>query len=192
MLNTLLTARSLKIEEVFCFVFSFGYCAKEETCMLKPIGMYGNGFKSGSMRIGDDAIVFTKEVDTMSVGLLSQTYLQAINADTIYLPIVTWDKKTNILSTANFFETVACEFSAHMLSVLYFRILICRLCKYTLNCISSPVVVVQPVARKYLFYSLMFVTGLYMFNLGLALLNLLTLLEQFSVSFDSLALSHFL
>jgi hypothetical protein len=81
-------------------LFSFGYCAKEENCKLKPIGMYGNGFKSGSMRIGNDAVVFTKEVDTMSVGLLSQTYLQAIDADTIYLPIVTWDKKTNILLVA--------------------------------------------------------------------------------------------
>lgn len=49
------------------------------------------------MRIGKDAIVFTKEVETMSVGLLSQTYLEVIDADTIYLPIVTWDKKTNIL-----------------------------------------------------------------------------------------------
>lgn len=65
--------------------------------MLKPVGQYGNGFKSGSMRIGHDAIVFTKEVDTLSVGLLSQTYLKAIDADTVYLPIVTWDKKTNIL-----------------------------------------------------------------------------------------------
>ena len=77
--------------------FSFGYCAKEETFKLKPIGQYGNGFKSGSMRIGKDALVFTKKIDTMSVGLLSQTYLEAIEADTIYLPIVTWDKKTNIL-----------------------------------------------------------------------------------------------
>jgi len=78
-------------------IFSFGYCEKEETFKLKPIGQYGNGFKSGSMRIGKDAIVFTKEVETMSVGLLSQTYLEATNADTIYLPIVTFDKKTNIL-----------------------------------------------------------------------------------------------
>jgi MORC family CW-type zinc finger protein len=77
--------------------FSFGYCEKQENFKLKPIGQYGNGFKSGSMRIGKDAIVFTKEVNTMSVGLLSQTYLEVIDADTIYLPIVTFDKKTNIL-----------------------------------------------------------------------------------------------
>jgi hypothetical protein len=49
----------------------------------KPIGHYGNGFKSiisnllthllgGSMRLGKDALVFTKNLETMSVGFLSQ------------------------------------------------------------------------------------------------------------------------
>uniref|UniRef100_A0A8C2CF88 Uncharacterized protein n=1 Tax=Cyprinus carpio TaxID=7962 RepID=A0A8C2CF88_CYPCA len=37
-----------------------------------PVGVYGNGFKSESMRLGEDAIVFMKTTDTMSVGLLLQ------------------------------------------------------------------------------------------------------------------------
>lgn len=88
---------------------------------IKPIGHYGNGFKSGSMRLGkvtcltspiafnagltyswlyfnyQDALVFTKSTDTMSVGFLSQTYLFAINAVDVLVPIVTWDKEGNIL-----------------------------------------------------------------------------------------------
>lgn len=62
-----------------------------------PVGHYGNGFKSGSMRLGRDAIVFTKTSETKSVGFLSQTYLEAIKAETILVPMVTWDSDGNIL-----------------------------------------------------------------------------------------------
>ena len=62
-----------------------------------PVGHYGNGFKSGSMRLGRDAIVFTKTSETKSVGFLSQTYLEAIKAETILVPMVTWDADGNIL-----------------------------------------------------------------------------------------------
>ncbi|KAK3594490.1 hypothetical protein CHS0354_030010 [Potamilus streckersoni] len=64
-------------------MLSFGYCDKKQIGEIKPIGYYGNGFKSGSMRLGKDAIVFTRKKDSMSVGLLSQTFLKNINADTV-------------------------------------------------------------------------------------------------------------
>ena len=64
--------------------FSFGYCDKTEINGIKPIGHYGNGFKSGSMRLGKDAIVFTKQKDTMSVGFLSQTYLKQVSASVMW------------------------------------------------------------------------------------------------------------
>lgn len=58
------------------------------------IGRYGVGFKSGTMRLGKDAIVLTKQMDaslakesTVSVGMLSQTL--GIGANTISLPMVT-------------------------------------------------------------------------------------------------------
>lgn len=76
---------------------SFGYCEKVEIRGHKPVGQYGNGFKSGSMRLGKDAIVFTKCKTTWSVGFLSQTFLAAINSDTVLVPIITFDKATNIL-----------------------------------------------------------------------------------------------
>jgi len=85
---------ALKTGVVNC---SFGYCEKEELNGHKPVGQYGNGFKSGSMRIGRDALVFTKTENSMSVGMLSQTYLEAIEAETILVPIITWSRSTNIL-----------------------------------------------------------------------------------------------
>ena len=66
----------LNFYELHLIFHSFGFCEKKEVNGHRPVGHYGNGFKSGSMRLAKDAIVFTKTQDTMSVGLLSQTYLQ--------------------------------------------------------------------------------------------------------------------
>ncbi|PAA48156.1 hypothetical protein BOX15_Mlig031392g2 [Macrostomum lignano] len=77
-------------------MLSFGYCFKVGQRGHKPIGHYGNGFKSGSMRIGKDALVFTKRWSAdgarmlKSVGMLSQTFLAAVGADTVVLPIASW------------------------------------------------------------------------------------------------------
>ncbi len=68
---------------------SFGHCEKVETGDGQaPIGHYGNGFKSGSMRIGRDALVFTRDGPTKTVALLSQTYLAAIHAEEVLVPMV--------------------------------------------------------------------------------------------------------
>ena len=77
----------------FYFYFSFGYCEKTTVGNIQPIGYYGNGFKSGSMRLGKDALVFTRCLTSTSVGFLSQTYLAAISVDAVYVPIVTWQLK---------------------------------------------------------------------------------------------------
>ncbi|XP_043092394.1 MORC family CW-type zinc finger protein 3b isoform X2 [Puntigrus tetrazona] len=42
------------------------------------------------MRLGKDAIVFTKTRDTMSVGLLSQSYLEAVGAQRVLVPMITF------------------------------------------------------------------------------------------------------
>ena len=78
------------------FNHSFGYCEKIAIKGHKPVGHYGNGFKSGSMRIGKDALVFTKHATsgTKSVGFLSQTFLAEIKAETVLVPIVTWNLDT--------------------------------------------------------------------------------------------------
>lgn len=74
------------------FFFSFGFSDKVTMNGHVPVGLYGNGFKSGSMRLGKDAIVFTKNGETMSVGFLSQTYLEAIEAEHVVVPIVAFNK----------------------------------------------------------------------------------------------------
>ena len=81
----------------FVLYFSFGYCEKEAVGSHQPIGHYGNGFKSGSMKLGKDALVFTRQEQTMSVGMLSQTYLKNIKAETVLVPIVSWSLPDNIL-----------------------------------------------------------------------------------------------
>lgn len=67
---------------------SFGYSDKSALNGIEPIGIYGNGFKSGSMRLGKDAIVFSKSKSSSCVGMLSQSYLEDIGAQQIIVPIV--------------------------------------------------------------------------------------------------------
>ncbi|XP_064800266.1 MORC family CW-type zinc finger protein 3-like isoform X2 [Oncorhynchus masou masou] len=75
-------------------MLSFGYSDKTVINGQHPIGLYGNGFKSGSMRLGRDAIVFSKSLDgdTMHVGMLSQSYLAQIKAEQIIVPIVSFQR----------------------------------------------------------------------------------------------------
>eukprot|EP00105_Crassostrea_gigas_P033933 XP_019918081.1 PREDICTED: MORC family CW-type zinc finger protein 3-like isoform X1 [Crassostrea gigas] len=79
------------VQEKLHKMLSFGNCEKVAVGNHQPIGHYGNGFKSGSMRLGKDAIVFSRRMDVMSVGLLSQTYLKSIKVETVLVPIVSWD-----------------------------------------------------------------------------------------------------
>lgn len=76
-------------------LLSFGYNDKAER-FKGTIGRYGNGFKSGSMRLGKDAMVFTKHGagDTMSAGLLSQSFLAKVGAEEVLIPMVSWNKHT--------------------------------------------------------------------------------------------------
>ncbi|MFT7799932.1 MORC family CW-type zinc finger protein 3-like isoform X1 [Arapaima gigas] len=71
-------------------MLSFGFSDKQKVKRHIPVGVYGNGFKSGSMRLGKDAIVFSKTRESMSIGLLSQTYLETIRAQHVVVPIVTF------------------------------------------------------------------------------------------------------
>ncbi|XP_028847522.1 MORC family CW-type zinc finger protein 3-like isoform X2 [Denticeps clupeoides] len=71
-------------------LLSFGFSDKQSVEGHAAVGMYGNGFKSGSMRLGKDAIVFSKKHDSMCVGMLSQTYLETTKATNIIVPIVSY------------------------------------------------------------------------------------------------------
>ncbi|XP_078265813.1 MORC family CW-type zinc finger protein 3a [Rhinoraja longicauda] len=71
-------------------MLSFGFSDKVTIKGHAPVGLYGNGFKSGSMRLGKDAAVFTKDGETCSVGFLSQTYLKAVKAEHVIVPIISY------------------------------------------------------------------------------------------------------
>ncbi|KAJ0971057.1 hypothetical protein J5N97_019016 [Dioscorea zingiberensis] len=71
---------------------SLGFSSKGSK---KTIGQYGNGFKTSTMRLGADAIVFTKANSgshvTQSIGLLSYTYLRRTMKDDIIVPMVDFE-----------------------------------------------------------------------------------------------------
>lgn len=82
----------------FTLLPSFGFTEKGSGRMShQAIGVYGNGFKSGSMRLGCDALIFTKNGGCQTVGMLSQTYLKNIKAQAVIIPIVPFNQQTNIL-----------------------------------------------------------------------------------------------
>ncbi|XP_034453051.1 MORC family CW-type zinc finger protein 3 isoform X1 [Hippoglossus hippoglossus] len=79
-------------------MLSFGFTEKGSgKASLQAIGLYGNGFKSGSMRLGRDALIFTKNGGCQSVGMLSQTYLENVKAQAIIVPIVPFNQQTKSL-----------------------------------------------------------------------------------------------
>lgn len=51
------------------------------------------------MRLGRDALIFTKNGGCQSVGMLSQTYLHNIKAQAVIVPIVPFNQQTNILTS---------------------------------------------------------------------------------------------
>ncbi|KAI3725743.1 hypothetical protein L1987_65535 [Smallanthus sonchifolius] len=55
------------------------------------IGRYGVGFKTGTMRLGRDALVLTQTTNSRSIAFLSQTLNE--EKDNIEIPIVTYSRK---------------------------------------------------------------------------------------------------
>ncbi len=53
------------------------------------------------MRIGRDAVIFTKDEYTMSVGFLSQTFLQAMKAEEVLIPMVSWSNSDDNNNNSN-------------------------------------------------------------------------------------------
>ncbi|XP_071671893.1 ATPase MORC2 isoform X3 [Patagioenas fasciata] len=70
-------------------VTQFGKSAKRSPESTQ-IGQYGNGLKSGSMRIGKDFILFTKKDNTMTCLLLSRTFHEEEGIDEVIVPLPTW------------------------------------------------------------------------------------------------------
>nr|XP_043614992.1 protein MICRORCHIDIA 2-like isoform X2 [Erigeron canadensis] len=71
---------------------SLGYSTKKTN---NTIGQYGNGFKTSTMRLGADVIVFSRAYRngraTQSVGLLSYTFLRRTGQDDVIVPMIDFD-----------------------------------------------------------------------------------------------------
>ncbi|KAJ7970805.1 protein MICRORCHIDIA 6 [Quillaja saponaria] len=94
---------------------SFGFSKRESQ---SSIGQYGNGFKTSSMRLGADVIVFSRHWEkgslTQSVGLLSYTFLRQAAHDRIVLPVVDYEFNT----TTKTFVPIFCHGKEHFSSNL--------------------------------------------------------------------------
>ncbi|XP_059133717.1 MORC family CW-type zinc finger protein 1 [Peromyscus eremicus] len=68
--------------------------SKKRLSTLTFIGQYGNGLKSGSMRIGKDFILFTKKEETMTCLFFSQTFCEKEGLTEVVVPIPSWSTRT--------------------------------------------------------------------------------------------------
>ncbi|CAM4641429.1 unnamed protein product [Lepidochelys olivacea] len=81
-------------------VIQFGKSSKRSPESTQ-IGQYGNGLKSGSMRIGKDFILFTKKDTTMTCLFLSRTFHEEEGIDEVIVPLPTWNTRTQEPMTDN-------------------------------------------------------------------------------------------
>ncbi|GJM84994.1 hypothetical protein PR202_ga00718 [Eleusine coracana subsp. coracana] len=71
---------------------SLGYSAKSK--LKNTIGQYGNGFKTSTMRLGADVLVFSRSHctegtrPTQSIGMLSYTFLRSTSKEDIIVPML--------------------------------------------------------------------------------------------------------
>ncbi|XP_020592161.1 protein MICRORCHIDIA 7-like [Phalaenopsis equestris] len=76
---------------------SLGYSMKSKS--TNTIGQYGNGFKTSTMRLGADVIVFSRcqanMCPTQSIGILSYTFLKKTEKQDIIVPMIDYEKKDN-------------------------------------------------------------------------------------------------
>ncbi|RDY07141.1 Protein MICRORCHIDIA 4, partial [Mucuna pruriens] len=76
---------------------SLGYSVKSK--LANTIGQYGNGFKTSTMRLGADVIVFSRypgkdgKSSTQSIGLLSYTFLRSTGMEDIVVPMLDYERR---------------------------------------------------------------------------------------------------
>lgn len=75
---------------------SLGYSSKKSNT---TIGQYGNGFKTSTMRLGADVLVYSCATRagkaTQSIGLLSYTFLRKTGQDDVIVPMIDFDISGN-------------------------------------------------------------------------------------------------
>uniref|UniRef100_A0A0D9WTN6 Morc S5 domain-containing protein n=1 Tax=Leersia perrieri TaxID=77586 RepID=A0A0D9WTN6_9ORYZ len=98
---------------------SFGFSKKSGN---SSIGQYGNGFKTSTMRLGADVIVFSCTQDnrrlTRSIGLLSYTFLTRTGCNDILVPAVDYefDESSHTFKRINY--SYGKHFSSNLSTIL--------------------------------------------------------------------------
>ncbi|CAN4100521.1 unnamed protein product [Withania somnifera] len=101
-------------QEAMLCCLSFGFSDKKSE---SAIGHYGNGFKTSSMRLGADVVVFSRCMKnrklTQTIGLLSFTFLTRAGLDRIVVPMIEYEfmsttsKWTSICSEQHFVNNLS-------------------------------------------------------------------------------------
>ncbi|XP_057951221.1 protein MICRORCHIDIA 6-like [Malania oleifera] len=97
---------------------SFGFSDKKSK---STIGQYGNGFKTSTMRLGADVVVFSRHLDNrtlnQSIGLLSYNFLTQTGHDRIVVPMVDYEfnMSTGILESSHLFGREHFNFNLSLL-----------------------------------------------------------------------------
>ncbi|KAK1606108.1 hypothetical protein QYE76_029781 [Lolium multiflorum] len=98
---------------------SFGFSNK---CTNSSIGQYGNGFKTSTMRLGADAIIFSCRQDksrlTRSVGLLSYTFLTRTGCNDILVPVVDYEYDPSSCTSKRIMDRGENHFSSNLSTLL--------------------------------------------------------------------------
>lgn len=98
---------------------SFGFSDKQ---CGSTIGQYGNGFKTSTMRLGADVIVFSccmkRSRLTRSAGLLSYTFLRQTGCDDIVVPVVDYEFNSATGALVHLLRTDEKQFSTNLTAVL--------------------------------------------------------------------------
>lgn len=74
-------------------IITFGKSTKK-SLDSHMIGKYGNGLKSGSMRIGNDLMLFTKKDSALTCVFLSRTFHEREQLEEIIVPMPSFDANT--------------------------------------------------------------------------------------------------
>ena len=85
--------QSLILDDVFNIIV-FGKSAKRHALDSNQIGQYGNGLKSGAMRIANDFILFTKKDNIGTCLFLSRSFHQEEHISQVICPMPCFDLRT--------------------------------------------------------------------------------------------------
>ncbi|CAM6036029.1 unnamed protein product [Sphagnum compactum] len=100
---------------------SLGFSAKSKSA--NTIGQYGNGFKTSTMRLGADVVVFSRSLAnnvhraTQSIGMLSFSFLRQTGHDDIVVPMV--DYEIGEEEVWKLFRTSATDWTYNLNTILH-------------------------------------------------------------------------